>query len=345
MQIHVWVNRGLSQTAYLIKALREAIAPGEEFKIFASHVQADTPVKEVCDDFQLEPKCSAAEYVEFALDYVRRNGIHVVLAHTHRVALSTRRADFEALGCKVITAGSPEAIRFLRSKTALYDRVTAAGGLGIAVPEFASASDKASVIAAVRSMKRKHGSVAIKPAAGLGGHGFRIVHDAGSAYSAVYNGDFPPMTLPETEAYIEALKEPIGEMMVMPFLGGAEHSLDCLAVKGKLVKAIDRVKYPGGFRELIDTRPDLVEASARLTELLELDGLYNVQFLESDSGVPYLLEINARMAGGTYLGAFTGVLLPYWAIRIAVGTATADDVPEPKTGILIDRATRQVIDE
>lgn len=344
MQVHVWFNRGLSQTAYLIKAFREAIAPGEEYKIFASHVQADVAVEGLADHFELEPSCPADAYVEFALDFVKRNGIHVVLAHTHRVALSANRAAFEALGCRVITAGSADVIRFLRSKTALYDKVTAAGGLGIKVPEFVTVSDKASLVEAVRSMKERHGTVCLKPSAGLGGHGFRIVHDDGSNYSAVYNGNFPPMTLAETEAYIAELPDPLEPMMVMPFLGGPEHSLDCLATNGILVCAIDRVKYTGGFQELIDTRPDLVEQSARLTELLGLDGLYNVQYLESDTGVPYLLEINARMAGGTYMGAFTGVLLPYWAIRIATGTATAVDVPEPKTGILIDRATRTVIE-
>ena len=343
MLVHVWFNRGLSQTALLIKALRDAMVPGDDFKIFASHVQADTPVRDVVDHFELEPSTGGNAYVEFALDFVQRNRIRVLLAHTHRIALSMHRASFEALGCSVITAGSPEAIRFLRSKTALYDKVTAAGGLGIQVPEFISVQDKPSMVDAVRSLRERHGSVCFKPAAGLGGHGFRIVHDAGANYPHLYNGDHPPMTLEETLAYIEGWKDPLEEMMVMPFLGGPEHSLDCLAVKGKLVRAIDRVKFPGGLRELIDHRPDLVEASARLTELLELDGLYNVQFLESDAGVPYLLEINARMAGGTYMGRFTGVLLPYWAIRLATRTASESDVPEPKTGIHIDRKTHSVI--
>lgn len=344
MQTKVWLNRGLSQTAFLLAALKRAAPPGEELTLIASHVRPDSAVSSIADQFEIEPITKVDEYVEFALRFVQKHGIQVVLPHTNRIALSDRRSEFEALGCKVVTAGSGDTIRFLRSKTALYCRVLAAGGLGIHVPEFVAASTKADTLAAIRDMRAKYGAVAIKPSAGLGGHGFRIIHDAGAAYDKPYNGDFPPMTFEEMVKFAdEWTHESFKQMMVMPFLGGPEHSLDCFSVKGKLVKAIDRVKFPGGLREKIDSRPDLVESCQRLTELLRLDGLYNVQFLESEAGVPYLLEINARMAGGTYLGEHAGVLLPYWAIRIATGSAKVEDVPEPKTGILIDRATRSVI--
>ncbi len=321
------------------------MAPGEDFRIFASHIEASPALAAVADSFEIEHRLGADAYVAYALDFVQRNSIHVLLAHTRRSALSDHKAAFAAVGCQVITAGSRKVIRFLRGKTELYDKVTAAGGLGIAVPEFISAKGAAATMAAIACLRQRHGTVCIKPSAALGGHGFRIVSDLGGSYAGVFNGDFLPMTMAETEVYLARKVKDDREMMVMPYLGGPEHSLDCLSQQGKLVRAIDRVKFPGGLRELLDDRPDLVEAAARLTELLCLDGLYNVQFLESDAGVPYLLEINARMAGGTYIGGLTGVLLPYWAIRLAIGTATASDVPQPRTGmdIHMDRTTRAVI--
>jgi len=48
------------------------------------------------------------------------------------------------------------------------------------------------------------------------------------------------------------------------------------------------------------------------------------------------------MAGGTYFGAHTGLVLPYWAIRLALGTATAKDIPTPTTGICVDRFTNEL---
>jgi hypothetical protein len=51
--------------------------------------------------------------------------------------------------------------------------------------------------------------------------------------------------------------------------------------------------------------------------------------------MPRLLEINPRMAGGISYSFLSGVVLPYWAIRLALGTAEPGDIPAPKTGLLV----------
>lgn len=350
MKNTVWFNRGLSQTGFLITALKSALQPGEDIRIIATHQRPDVPAASVADHFELEPTglTGAEDYVQWALAFVKRYHVDVLIAHNHTVALSESRSRFAEIGCTVITAGSGEAIRLLKSKTATYDAVRQAGGLGIQIPECIVVNDAESVIAALEKLRLRHKTVCFKPSVDLGGHGFRIVTDMGAGYPQPYNGDALPMTIDEARAYLATLvvdPEPFPEIMVMPYLNGPEYSLDCLAKDGKLIAAVSRSKSQGGIDEVIADEPEMRAQAAALTELFGLDGLYNVQFLESETGERYLLEINARMAGGIYWGAYAGVLIPYWAIRLALGTATVADIPQLVGSIRVDRKTRTVISD
>jgi len=344
-KVNVWFNRGLSQTVHLIKGIRESLAEGEEMRIICTHVNADAAVAQVADHFELEPTGNAAAYVEWALAFAAREKVDVLIPHSYTIALSAAQDRFAALGCKVLVAGDAATISLLKSKSELYDVVREAGGLGIEIPPYTLAADIEQVMEALRKYRERFQTLCFKPVKGLGGHGFRIVSDLGDQYPHAHNGDFKPLTMPDAEAYLVGEGSPLPEMMVMPYLNGPEYSVDCLAEDGVLVKAVTRVKYPGGIEELLDDCPDLVAQSKALTDLLGLTGLYNVQFLEADDGTRYLLEINARMAGGIHWGHFTGVLLPYWAIRLATGSATAADIPEPKTGIRFNRKTRKIVSQ
>lgn len=346
-QLTVWLNRGLSQTGLLIEALKQSIQEGEKLRIVSSHTSDAVSWKDNCDVFELEPTEGGESYIAFALEFVRRHHVDVLIPHYHMGLLSRNLSQFTSLGCKVIVAGRAEAIHMLHSKSALYNAVQQAGGLGIEVPPYTLATGPGAVMVALRKYAEQFQTLCFKPVKGIGGLGFRIVSPLGSNYSRAHNGDFPPLTIKEVEAYLDELVEqgqPDDEMMVMPYLDGPEYSIDCLAEDGTLVASVIRTKFPGGLEELIDNQPDLVKHSQSLTALLRLSGLYNVQFLADTEGRPYLLEINPRMAGGTHWGAFSGVLLPYWAIRLAGGTAKPEDIPQPKTGIRFHRKTRQILD-
>ncbi|HMX46288.1 MAG TPA: ATP-grasp domain-containing protein, partial [Candidatus Obscuribacter sp.] len=71
----------------------------------------------------------------------------------------------------------------------------------------------------------------------------------------------------------------------------------------------------------------------RIVGKLKLDGVFNVQF-KDHNGEPYLLEINSRMSGGLHKACTaTQFPLPYWALRLALGTVSASEIPYPKTGV------------
>ena len=72
----------------------------------------------------------------------------------------------------------------------------------------------------------------------------------------------------------------------------------------------------------------------RLTARFGCSNLFNVQFRD-DRRQSYLLEINPRMSGGLPFACRSGLVLPYWAIRLALGTARPEDIPQPRTGIRV----------
>ncbi|MFD0571569.1 hypothetical protein ACFQ0T_23130 [Kitasatospora gansuensis] len=71
----VWLNRTYAENVFFIDLLRTA-----PVEVYATHVDADSPVLAAADHGLLEPDGLSAEaYVEFALDFCDRHRIDVFL--------------------------------------------------------------------------------------------------------------------------------------------------------------------------------------------------------------------------------------------------------------------------
>jgi biotin carboxylase len=86
--------------------------------------------------------------------------------------------------------------------------------------------------------------------------------------------------------------------------------------------------------QVVERNLALVAVVRRLTARFRLNNLFNVQFRDAD-GLSYLLEVNPRMSGGLPFSCQSGLVLPYWALRLALGTCALSDIPEPQTDIWI----------
>ena len=85
------------------------------------------------------------------------------------------------------------------------------------------------------------------------------------------------------------------------------------------------------LRESIPVPPDLLDLSARLGRDMGLDGLFEVEFRRDASGLPYLMEVNARLAGPTEIALRCGIDFPLMLWRWAVG-AQLPRQPRARTG-------------
>lgn len=85
-----------------------------------------------------------------------------------------------------------------------------------------------------------------------------------------------------------------------------------------------REKPPSGgvsvYREAVRAAPELVRGSERLLERVGWDGVAMVEFKEdADTGVPYVMEVNARLWGSLQLAVDAGVDFPRLLAEAALG--------------------------
>jgi len=328
----VWLNKYLGNTWNILARLRQERRPGE-FVLLHSHPNANNVGRDHADSFEDEPAgLSDAEYVEFCLDFARRHRVALFWPGWKRSAMAAARKRFEALGTRLLVAGDAATLATVGDKGRLYRTLA---GEDFRLPEYAIVNDLAGFDAAWKDMRPRHRRLCYKPAVSVFGIGFHVVVDR-----PVPQRLFIPMpariSLDDARRQLAA-KGRFGDLMLMQYMPGPERSVDCLALDGQLVTCVVRRKQKR--RQIIEDLPALVDVVARLIRRLRLNGIVNVQFREV-AGEPHLLEINPRMSGGLVIACAAGVNLPLWAIRLALGTAKPDDVPEPATGLIVPQPKR-----
>jgi len=334
----VWLNKSLSSTFDVVEILRGA-QQGDELRILCSHTDPDFPAARVADRFEVEPKgLSEAAYLDYCLDVIRRHRVDVFLPGRNLRAIVRERPRFEAAGVRLLAAADAATLQLLEDKAALY---AALGPNLVALPDYEVVTDRAGFDAAYERLRARHPTVCFKPAVSLFGLGFKVVSEDGSPLDRLLRGDNYHIGLDEARRCLDAAPT-FRALLVMQYLPGAERSVDCLAQRGRLVCCVVRRKpTTGDGPQLLEDNPAVAESVRRLTAHLGLDGLFNVQFRDS-ADVPCLLEINPRMSGGLLYACLSGVAFPYWAVRLALGTATPADVPRPRTGLRVSKVNRAI---
>jgi hypothetical protein len=288
----------------------------EAVRIYGTNVDPTAPALSACDVAEVEPRRVSNEaYADFALDFCRRHGIDVLIPPRRLDALARRADAFAAAGTKLMCS-PPAAVDVLTNKSLTYE---AAGAAGIPVPPWRVVSTADGLRAAVEELGAGGETICIKPAGEFSAFGFRILDDSPLRMRDLLA---PAKPLATVSAVADALKrsadedESVPELIVMPYLDGPEVSVDCLSAPGgTLLAGIARSKQ-GRYRLLLD-RPEPVAIAQRLVAHFRLAYLSNVQ-LRHRNGEPVLLEANPRPSAGIFQTAFTGVNLPWAAVRLLV---------------------------
>ncbi|MBC7997641.1 MAG: ATP-grasp domain-containing protein [Leptolyngbya sp.] len=334
MKTTIWLHSHFN----LIELLRAEDVAGE-FRIIGSYHSRKYPEALLADVYHIEPAgLSESDYVEWALEFVARHGVDVFVIGRKLAALAHADERFRALGCKLISACDGATHELLNNKVECYNTIT--DGL-VPLPAYQVADDPEAFEQAVLALSATQPVVCFKPTESIFGFGFRIIETAENAPLLV---GVPRELVTTFEGALEYVQrgESFDQQMVMEYLPGQETSVDCLSVDGKLIRAVVRGKNADGSRVLLD-RPLFVEYARRLTEKFKLTSLYNVQFREKGDGSPVLLEINSRMSGGTNMSCMSGLTLPYWGIKLALGTASEAEIPHGRTGIRVAELRRAVV--
>ena len=325
--MRVWFNRTYATTCHAIAQLR-ANPARRSVHVIASHTDPDSPVLAVADQAAAEPALTGSAYVEWALGFAARERVDVLVPRFGMADLADARAEFASLGT-ALTCPDGDTVRLFEDKSAGY---RAARELGLAVPPHAVVTDSADLRAAFAEYAGLGGQVCMKPVTGVGGEGYRRLTDR-APVSEEFLGDVRSVVrvADVCRAWDEAGGAPT-RMLVMPFLDGAEVSVDVLATpEGEVVTMVGRRHDGQRRRTIVDDRP-AGEAARVLTGAHRIGYLSNTQvryWRGPGDVVPraYLLEVNTRAAGGLFQTALARVNLPWSAVQMALGEVPDAEIP------------------
>ncbi len=326
----VWFNKTFSSVGSAIRLIREADRAGD-YEVVCSNTNAHAPAFLAAHESVIEPGgLKGQNYLVWCLDFCLTHRIGIFIPGKEAVLISGARAQFEAQGTRVMCTASQDMLDLLHNKVRFYQNVVCSTPpAAFRVVETAQQFDTA-----WHELKKDHLKLCIKPSVSVYGLGFAVIDEERSSAQLLIQGVQYHIGLEDLRRGFEAMAT-FRPMLLMEYLDGHEFSVDCLGDNGRLVCAIARKKsLVVGQGQLIEVRDDILESTRQLTETYGLNGVFNVQFREGQSGLG-LLEINPRMSGGIAMACLAGPNLPYLAL---VGFDRGFDtlvVPEVRSGLRV----------
>jgi hypothetical protein len=339
--MRVWFNRWFTTVTHFIELIR-ANEDGRRFVFFGTHPNADALYLQYCDYAFTEPAVSGEEYIEFCLDFCLKHKIDIFIPRKENVLISTRLADFETIGVKVLVCPDSVLMETLDNKAAAYHSILQKEENGadlVAIPEFYIVNTMKDFKSAYQCLKDKGHRVCFKPVIGEGATGFRIIEDKIETIDMLFRRASSRRLPFHYACEILGQQESFPDLMVLEYLDGPEYSIDCVSSKERLYAAIPRMKAEGRIREIIDHH-ELIQVAHRFHQHYQIPYIFNIQ-VKYNQGVPKLLEINPRMSGGMHFSCLTGLNLPYLAIKLLLGEEIGE--LKPRFGIRASHLEKEMI--
>jgi len=106
--------------------------------------------------------------------------------------------------------------------------------------------------------------------------------------------------------------------MLMPALRDPAYDVDMFSVKGKAKAIVIRRRYnPVGIPftgNTLEINDNIFEYCIKISEVLNLDGLHDIDLMSDKDGKPALLEVNPRMSGSVAAAHSAGYPIVSFAI-------------------------------
>jgi hypothetical protein len=334
MTTTIWFNKAFSSTYNVLSLIREGDVD-RRFRLLCSHTSQEFIGFAAADDAFLEPTFKHdTDYLEWCLTVCREQQVGLFIPARRASFLARHAPLFAETGTRVAAVSPDEFHITIDNKGLCYDFCR---DYGLPIPDYRIVTTLEQFDAAYAELKEQHPTVCFKPSVSVFGLGFKVLSEKGREIDRLLNGDVYKIGL-EMARRILGEQPSFRELMVMQYLEGSERSVDCLADGGKLLRHVIRKKsgLPGGA-QILEEHPEVSAMTEKLVALFRLNGLFNIQFRES-GGIPYLLEINPRMSGGIHYTSHSGLNLPYWGIRHALGLCAEAEIPLPRPGARVGKA-------
>ena len=341
MPSHVLFTQGLSNVYDAIVLARQAMRPGE-FHFTAGYASPRTPIKTAADAFLIEPRIrEEAAYVDWLLGVCRARDIDILWPQSRLPALLKHRQNFDDAGIElVLPCADADTLAILNDKTETAKKLREQD---VPLPRWQQFQTPDELNDALARLQASCERICVKPAVSICAQGFRLLDDSRDAFTRFLHNDVYTIGLPELKTLLGANQQ---LFLAMEYLSGDERSIDCLVRGGTLIRSVTRRK-PRTFRgrlEVVEDDPEGQAVAAKICQTFGLNGLVNLQtrerILPDGRREQCFLEINPRMSGGINMACESGLNLPYWTLRLAAGTAKPEDIPMPRTGLLVGTVYR-----
>lgn len=311
----IWFNRTYATNYWVLKNIQEQ-ASGQ-FTLHITHKDPSSPILQAATVAGLEPELNPEDYVQWCLDYCVKNHITYFFPTHNQKHILLNAQRFTDLGVTLISP-DVETINIFDDKAETY-RV--AEQLNVNVPVWAQVNNSDDLLDAYRRISEVSPErVIIKPTVGVGASGFMSIYPKPFSLNGLLREHSRATTFSTLlETYILSENDSIEPLMLMPWLDDPEISVDCLSSpSGEVLITVPRVKKGNRITALDASYEEVIHQTKKLLAGNPLPYVCNVQW-RWFNGVPMLLEVNTRPAGGlfTVLKA-TGRNLVLDAINLAM---------------------------
>lgn len=234
-KVNIYFNRWFS-VAYHYMNLIRSNEDGIPVQIFATHPDIHHMSLQGADVAATEPALEGIEYVQFCVDFCRRNEIDIFIPRLHMLDIALHASLFDEIGTKVLVCRDLDLLEMIMDKGKFYESVKTTGIMTI--PDYHVVSNAEEFREAYEDLAAKGHKVCFKPTETEGGLGFRIIDNDRSPVEELFGHVTPLISF--GEAYrILAEAGSFPNLMVMELLEGYEYSIDCLSdEKGRLLAAV-----------------------------------------------------------------------------------------------------------
>lgn len=301
--MNVWFTKGFNNLYYAMKDIKAEIS---DCKILCTHSNPSFLGFQSSDFHEIEPYFrSKKQFLSYCLDMIEKYDIKVIFPHHKQEWFNEFSEVFTEKGVVVATVAPLKGVNEINHKNKFYKRISKIKGVN--APTFGIFKTYEEFKVLSKSSLFNKMQLCIKPSLG------------------VYGSDFYDLKKPLSKQKMNKVLARNSKMLLMQYLDGFEYSADCVAYHGELVGFVVRKKISPNSPQLIVNDPVINKQVKLLVETLGLNSMFNIQFKELN-GVPYVLEINPRLAGRSYYATLAGLNIPAIATQLFLNIKNTEDI-------------------
>lgn len=277
---------------------------------------------------------------------VARESIEVVfpLTTAELPPLADAKADLEDEGVSVMVADA-DALAVANDEGRLYEFLSE--WQFAAAPTFRRVESRDGLVAAVERLSYPDRPVSVGRPVGTGACGFRVLDPSVDRFDHVLDEESvnAVTTLDDLLAVLDDAGR-FPELVVVEYLPGPAYSVDVVAtddaVPAVVPRTSERTRVGVSVAGTVERNDELVAASRAIAAALGLEYNATLRYRYDDDGVPKLVAVEPRVAGGIGTSVGAGANLPAMGVHYALGLPI--DEPDVAWGTTMRRFRQEALE-